>query len=464
MVSPQSSPAPAAAARPTGATLAGKSNFRVLILDNVIINTGDAAIMLAMKQSMEAVFGPGTEVRNDFTGGFARLEDYIPLYPELHFLQTPTNVAYVWPLSGKNLWGRIVRKTSSARFLMQARLHAKGLPIPVLLPKERRLFQEYLDADLIIVSGGAALSTSWTQERQRAERVAKYWTALTLKKPLAFYAQSFGPFIETDPLPQMLKPLVARADAVLCRDADSLRVVHENIGVQGENIHQTIDEVLLLTPLAPPKPIVPEKRKPLRLGICVHKWHWLKESDPQAKQNAFEARMAKVCTALLERGDTELLFVTTHQGMEGIPHDDEVSVRIHAQIPEALRADALVYRDFVHPRHLSYTLGQCDMVVSSRLHGAILSMVGGAPVVALAYEPKTRGLMRQIGLEDWVLSMGDSPAEDILAQAQGILADLLAARQRLAEAMTCGQALARRNQEIIYEAVRKRLTKEKTTS
>jgi colanic acid/amylovoran biosynthesis protein len=423
--------------------------FRILILDNVVINGGDAAIVLAMKESLEEAFAPDAEVRNEFNGVNATLETLQSCYPELQFFPTISGAVYHWQQPVHRIDRRLVRKTAPQRFLLQARLKRMGLPLSVLLPRERAVFDEYLAADLIVISGGAVLSTSWSAPRAREERILKYRMVQELGKPLVFYAQSIGPFQPDDPMPQLLKPIFERATAVLCRDAAAYQVVREQIGLHTENVYQTIDEALLLAPRQPARAVVPPRKKPIRIGVCVHQWGWLGESDPQARQRDFEARMGRVCTALLERGDTELLLLTTHQGVEGSPDDTPVSERIAAQIPAAWRGDAQVVSGFVHPREFAYEMGNCDLAISSRLHGGILSMVGGTPAILLAYEPKARGLMEQIDLTDWVLSMGDSPAEEILALAQKLLQDLPATRLRLQKAMEQGRARARQNREIV---------------
>jgi colanic acid/amylovoran biosynthesis protein len=190
-----------------------------------------------------------------------------------------------------------------------------------------------------------------------------------------------------------------------------------------------------------------------RIGICVHQWHWLGDADPEAQQRAFETRMATVCRELLAEGDTDLIFLTTHQGVEGIHRDDDVSERICAQLPETLRPLTYVTHEFIHPREFAHIMGACDLAISSRLHGAIMSLVGGAPVIAFAYEPKTRGLMRQLDLEDCVLEMGEATAEEILAKARELLRDPAATRARFTAGVAQGRALAMRNRETLREAL-----------
>jgi polysaccharide pyruvyl transferase WcaK-like protein len=60
--------------------------------------------------------------------------------------------------------------------------------------------------------------------------------------------------------------------------------------------------------------------------------------------------------------------------------------------------------------------GQLAGVVAVRLHAAILAIVGGTPVYAIAYfTKKTEGVMAGVGLSDAVADFATVTAEDIVA-------------------------------------------------
>lgn len=428
--------------------------MRILILDNFIGNMGDAAIVLAMQEALRSTFGSDTDIHICFCGTTADPGIYAKLYPEVSFTRTLWN-AYSDGSSLKryDLLRRLFRRSTPQRFLLQARLSQWQIPNILLSAAESDLLHEFHAADLLVVAGGAALSTSWTAPGIRLGRVAQYDVAAVLGKPLAFYAHSFGPFTSDDPLPVMLKPHLDRAIAVLCRDADSFQVVRERIGVSGSNVHQTIDAALLLTPRAPIHNMFPPQRQPLRVGFCVHEWHWLGAADPKAMQKNFEGRMAEVCERLIKRGDIEVIFISTHQKVDDNPRDEAVVARIISLLPEDSRVHAHHIQGFVHPQEFSYLMGQCDLVVSSRFHGAILSMLGGAPVINLAYEPKTVGLLRQIGLDDWAMSMGDSCADEVFSKVEGMLANYAAMDARREAALKQARNVAQRNGDLLREAM-----------
>ncbi len=431
--------------------------FDILIVDNVVSNAGDAAIVLAMKSSLEEAFGPGAAILNCFCGSTSDPGVYGDLYPDLNFTRTLWHCENDWSIPKWNILGRVIRKSAAVRFPLQARLFKRGLPLRILLPNEWNLFQLFANCDLIVVTGGAPLCTSWTPASLRRLRVAQYNAALILGKPLVFYSQSFGPFAADDDLPVLLKPVMEQALAILCRDAASVEVVQDVIGVKADNIHQTIDEALLIEPRQPSRELARPRSADIRIGLCVHQWNWFGETEPVAKQRDFERRIAKVCERLLAVGQRQIVMLTTHQNIPAAMHsDEEVSDRIFEHVSADLRHRVSVVREFVHPCEFAQFMGECDIVLTSRLHGGILSLVGGAPIVALEYEPKTRGLMRQLGIEDWVLSMGESTTDEIVAKVEEILGDLPKARRRQSEAMAVGKRLAMRSREIVLEAFKQR--------
>lgn len=64
---------------------------------------------------------------------------------------------------------------------------------------------------------------------------------------------------------------------------------------------------------------------------------------------------------------------------------------------------------------------QADLVVSTRLHMAILSLSAGTPVLPIGYEHKTRAVFAQLGDEKQVLDIDTLTPE----QAVGGLSDYL---------------------------------------
>ncbi len=84
--------------------------------------------------------------------------------------------------------------------------------------------------------------------------------------------------------------------------------------------------------------------------------------------------------------------------------------------------------------------GPAQLVVASRLHAAILALVAGAPVVAVAEARKVRQLMGDVGLSDWFVGLHDAQPDTVWARVEAALSrreglrEHVAAQQRLLHA------------------------------
>jgi GT2 family glycosyltransferase len=65
-------------------------------------------------------------------------------------------------------------------------------------------------------------------------------------------------------------------------------------------------------------------------------------------------------------------------------------------------------------------MGSCDLVLAMRLHAALFAIAGGAPVVALTYDPKVDALMARSGLAENVVAMEGLDAEALAAKMEAV--------------------------------------------
>jgi colanic acid/amylovoran biosynthesis protein len=125
----------------------------------------------------------------------------------------------------------------------------------------------------------------------------------------------------------------------------------------------------------------------------------------------YYAAVAAAVERLVTARGARVVFISTCQGVPEYGHDDsQVADRVFYALPEAVRPEVEVDSAYHHPAELRALLGQCDAVVATRMHAAILAMLGGAPALAIGYEAKSRELFARAGLADWCL---DIAGEDL---------------------------------------------------
>ena len=122
-----------------------------------------------------------------------------------------------------------------------------------------------------------------------------------------------------------------------------------------------------------------------------------------------------------------LSFVCSNTTMDP-PVVDEVLARTSA----GTRSQCVVARSTTVEEFLDHVRG-ADCVVASRLHGILLAIVSGAPVIAVSPARKVTRFMRDCGFADFCVEMPQVTSEMLPALVQRIAANPLEFRRKVAE-------------------------------
>jgi colanic acid/amylovoran biosynthesis protein len=90
-----------------------------------------------------------------------------------------------------------------------------------------------------------------------------------------------------------------------------------------------------------------------------------------------------------------------------------------------------------------------DLFLGTRLHSNIFALTEGVPVVAIGYQYKTRGVMRMLGLEPWVLDIEEVEPQELAALLERAWEDRTEIRARLAEALPVLRDMASQAGELV---------------
>ena len=132
------------------------------------------------------------------------------------------------------------------------------------------------------------------------------------------------------------------------------------------------------------------------------------------RHEAYMRHLAAACSWVLKQG-LRLRIVCSQDSM-----DRPTAVRLAGLIQPGF-ADRIELRDAMRvPDFLEQVRG-ARVVVASRLHGAILSLVTGAPVVAVSPLRKLTQLMSDIGLARYSVELQDFSAGDLVERIRAAL-------------------------------------------
>jgi colanic acid/amylovoran biosynthesis protein len=270
----------------------------------------------------------------------------------------------------------------------------------VYLPKHlREVAALYQDADLIVpVGGGYMRSRKGVMHRFNIPLLLHpLLLGYLLGKPTVLYAQSVGPFQN-----KFEKALVAfvlnRMTLIMLREDTSVRLL-ASIGVT-RNVIRTVDSGFLLSS---------RKKIDLRKAYCIPPAsllvgvtvrYWLTGKAQQRYEQAVAQALDNVIGTL----HAHVVFIPQVTANKG--DDDRIVSRRVRDIMQHTSAITLV-SDTPDHHHIKALYDNLDILLGTRFHSVIFSLTSHVPVLAIEYEHKTSGIMRDLGLEDWVIKIED---------------------------------------------------------
>ncbi|MBD1869823.1 polysaccharide pyruvyl transferase family protein [Cyanobacteria bacterium FACHB-471] len=399
--------------------------MKILITNVVMLNTGDAAILMGLMSILKQAFGADVE----FVIYDSKPEVSSKYYPKLTFRRW----VYLDRRKFRQLggWSDRLQQINQNYVLFAAWCWTHGfkqITKALLSPNELRALMEYASADLIVSTGGTYLVENYSLEK----RIFDFQFSLLLKKTLMLFTQSLGPF--NNPVYQTeLQKIFNEAALILLRDRASLKHLEE-INVDTQNSHVSSDAAFALAqPEAIQNPQPVPKNSRLKVAISSRQWSHFKHIDSKFGMRKYQESLSKATEYLVEQHGAEVTFLSTCQGIaEYWTDDSKVGEEIAAMVPDSIRQHVQVDHQFRPPEALLEQLKTYDFVIATRMHMAILALAAGTPVLPIAYEFKTRELFDRLQLGKWVHDIELIEPEEFTQSVEAFIQAIPEIRQTLA--------------------------------
>jgi len=244
------------------------------------------------------------------------------------------------------------------------------------------IFTAMRKADLLI-SGGGSLLQDVTSKRSLLYYLAILTMGMVLRKKVMLYAQGIGP-IKSSFMRRLTKYVCSSVDIITVRDRDSLYELRR-IGVPDSKVHLTADAVMTLS--QEPKEFgrklldkfyVPQNK--MLIAIAVRKW---REDD------SYLLEIAKAADRLIDDRNAHIVLLPLQY-----PLDVEACRRVQQMMVNKLESTVLA-ADCDTEEFLSL-IGNFNLLIGMRLHALIFSAVMGVPFVAVSYDPKIDGFVKDV--------------------------------------------------------------------
>lgn len=371
-------------------------------------NKGDAALLTAFLPWLSTHLGGADYVVTSFSpredaAYFGQRFIDMPTRPWRRFHRAQELVANRLP-GGRALlarariaWFALLRRYLSTwmRLFLRAPRTAR-----LLVPGNvYRVAQEVDAADAVVAVPGGYLNAYRSTNDWWLFHLPTLWLASAAGKHPILGPCSLGPFDGAHE--HHAREVLAMARLVLARERPTYDLAL-SLGVDAARLVQTPDMAFAYeapsSPSAAAQAVLDEVRaaaggRPL-VGISVREHNYPGHVDPAAMQQTYLAAVAEALGALQADHDAFVVIV---------PQTEE-DARIGAELHDALRTLGVASSNVtanLSPTDLQSVYAELRLLLGTRMHANILAMTVGTPVVAIAYEPKTTGILEAMGLDHW---------------------------------------------------------------
>ncbi|MET7694872.1 polysaccharide pyruvyl transferase family protein [Streptomyces sp. NPDC005483] len=298
---------------------------------------------------------------------------------------------------------------------------AVSLPRPLaravlrVLPAEaRREADAVMRADLVVsMGGGYVLARPGLDGYQNIFFVLL--PALLAQKagvPVVWAPQSFGPFPAAAQR-RLVGRVMRRSAAVLPREDVSVTELLA-CGIPAEHIERAVDAGFAFDPQRSTDwrarlGLGPEERL---VGITARRWL------DRTGQERYERELARTIDAVQATGARAVLIPQVSTDYLG--DDDRICER---RIVGHCTSGPLMVDEVVDYRDLKGLYDECTLLIGTRFHSVIFSLTSNVPCVAIEYEHKTRGIMADLNLGEWVLPIADVTHDRLWTLVEPLLKD-----------------------------------------
>jgi polysaccharide pyruvyl transferase CsaB len=283
----------------------------------------------------------------------------------------------------------------------------------------RGLLSAFKNVDAVIIGGGGIFQDLYNYYP------VPFFTSMALlarlfRKQLLLHSVGIGPISHF--ISKILCRIAANsAHSISVRDPESRELLLE-IGVNKE-IHVSADPVFLLRSARNDKiEMLMDKQKmnnngPV-IGICVQNLLFWSQENKQALADALDV--------IAGEKNVRLVFLPFGVYQDDWFHQEKsepVDIAASKELVGMLKSKHSIFTSYTTPEEIMAAIGRLDLIISMRLHGIIMGITMGVPVIALTYvnESKIRNLMKRAGREEDVFYVNNMNTEKLLTRIKNIL-------------------------------------------
>ena len=256
--------------------------------------------------------------------------------------------------------------------------------------------------------------------------------ASVLGKPILFFPQSFGPF-DNAAGPRMLKTVLGKNNVikVLTRERGSFDFLNSLLEQRDEKarVRMCPDMAFFLpgeerrmdegVSIDLPRP---------RIAVTVREWHFpeTKKGKRAERRKAYLSACRKVCERVFKILRGSILIFAQARGPGAFESDVPLSRSLFYGLRQVIPDTHLSFVELplvVSPFFIINLLSRVDLIIATRFHSAIFALLSGVPAISIGYQPKSKGAMELLDLENYCIDIAEVEAGELFGLVEDILGD-----------------------------------------
>lgn len=368
-------------------------------------NKGDAAILSVMIQQLNKNF-KGCKIyasvfddlkKDNWKEKAQRVESFLNIISQ-HKNIAVQSIFALYVIISTLLWSLIYRATKKKADVL-------------LIKSLRSVLKHYISSDLILPIGGGYLNRKNSIKETFLLILSLHPIAISkiIGKPTVLYSQSIG--LYENPVQSFLaKSVLNHTDLIIVRENISLRVLN-SIGIDNKIIKKSVDAGFLFKSnlnFNIEKELLmnnKDRKKPI-VGITVR--NWLDKN----KQKNYENEIAKFCDHIISNYFMNIVFIP--QVTSEYHNDDDR--KVGQRIIEKMQSKQNVWNLSKNYNHyeIKALYSKLDYLIGTRFHSVIFSLTSHVPAIGIEYEHKTKGIMQDLNLQEWVIKIEDVDSKKLI--------------------------------------------------
>ena len=320
----------------------------------------------------------------------------------------------------------------------------------LIFPKAKRsVASAFCEADVVIFVPGGYIIAPHPKHTHWLRHVGAIFLAHWLKKPVYLYACTIGPFHGRHNQ-WLAKAVLKCANGIVLRELSSEYTA--SLLVPNVARFLTMDVAFLLGNC--PK----ERTNLLRnqwlldahhpiVGISVRDYQFPGHPEPEEQRLCYLDAVAVVAEHLVKKHNASVYFVP--QVLADEINDLEVSKLIYDRILK--HTNIQVIDADIDPIDLKGLYSCFDAFIGVRMHANIFALSGHVPTVAIAYEPKTAGIMETLKLDEYVLDIRKIDSNILIECVDRMMLNRESLHEHLIQVIPSAREMASKTANIIKE-------------